>query len=232
MSDLCNKIRWKKWYPKKSDYSKSISTQHVITLKKIILNSQKKNINLKSDITESYKRGYLKGEKEGYNKGLLEGKKIGYELGKKDILIENEKIQFSFQNQLETFFNNFKSSVNSIDSIVSNRLFKIIRTLLSPFISDNDILIKDKILISSIKKILRKELILFKKICFQINPEDQILIKNNFKNFIELYNWIFICDPKISKGECKIISEYGNFKIKTPKYWKEFFQTSKPKSKS
>jgi len=229
MSDLCNNTRWKKWYPEKSDTSQNIDSKNIITLKKIILNGQKKD-NVSTLDRNNYENFYLKGKEDGYNKGFVEGKKVSYELLKKDNLFRKKKC--SFQNELELFYNNFKNSLDSIDNLVSNRLFMLAKEFLNQFVSNNRILIKDKILLSSIKYILRKELMFLKKIYFQINPKDKKLIKKNFKEYFNLNYWVFICDPKIPRGECKINSEYDNFNIKIPNYWKELFQKIKLKSKS
>ncbi|QTM69477.1 hypothetical protein HIC20_02860 [Buchnera aphidicola (Hormaphis cornu)] len=135
-----------------------------------------------------------------------------------------------FKKKIELFFFNFEKALNSIDSVVANQLFKIIVKILDRFISSDEILRKNQLLLGSIRKLLNKELTFLKELHFQIHPKDKELIQKHFKNFIKCYNWIFICNPKILRGECKIISKQGMFDIKTSKYWKMLYQIIKVKS--
>ncbi|WAI11844.1 MAG: FliH/SctL family protein [Buchnera aphidicola (Macrosiphum albifrons)] len=202
--------KWTRWYPKK-----------------IFLKSTNKNKKILFHSNEFKKEDFLI-ESKNQNNFIVDKKEVeidlkktkAYEIGFKKGFLQAQEENILLKNKLNSLFLDFENALSIFENALCSQLLKTVLKIASYVIGKN-IDIDKSVLINSIKNIINKDGIFLKKPQLIIHPNNKKLIENTFKDFLNTYKWILVCDDSLDLNGCKVQSENVDIDATIDARWQE-----------
>lgn len=224
MSDITSKLVWKRWYPEELSSLQCVKKTTYITYKDQLLKNNHTNSPFVDIKEEFYDQKEDKIYKKNYQKNTTKGV-VDCNIKTQKNVLEYEKKQQIVQEKINMFLSDFKSALDSLDSIIPTRLIHLTLKIIAKIIGENP-LIKTSFILNRIKEIIRLESMHFYKPKLIIHPDDNDLIKKKFGKIFSMHGWSISCDNRIKLGGCKIESEDSNLDATVVTLWHELCRLS------
>ncbi len=154
--------------------------------------------NFKDDIDTIKKQAYEEGLKQGLDKGFEEGLKNAQE--------QISNWQVAFDDFMMTFCQPLKRQEEDISNALSDLAMTITRHIIRREMKQ-----EPEQVIAVVREVLKQLPIGHQSATLHLHPDDAQLVRDVFSiKSDEPRSWQVVDDPSISRGGCRLLSEYSN----------------------
>lgn len=172
---------------------------------------------------DAHRSGYAEGVKQGQQEGYQAGLRAGQEEGRLQI----QRDQQPAVAQLQMLVNDFQHTLDSLDSVMAERLAQLALTAARQVMGQEPALGGDAML-SLIQRLMHQEPLLSGKPQLRVHSTQIALVEQHLGATLKLHGWRLIPDDELHPGGCKVTSQDGDIDASLATRWHELCRLAAP----